>query len=441
MTDDRRARPRHRRRASRRSSRPARSRPAPAPGMHRDARSAPGGGQPCPLGHRRWASRGSPSRRVIAAVMLLGSRAGAGGAHVRPGDAAARRRGPPRTCPATRCRSSATSSPTSRASPTSRRSPRSWTSPSASCSSRASAGSVDYVTDVKPWLSGPAFLALARAPIHPHPARWASSPRRRSLTTTGTVSCETAFDGADVTTEAYRGVDLKLIGPERRVRVRHRRYAGAPRRPGVRSGGASTPTPTGTGMDQQRQLPAARGSLEGDQLATIYIDGHGLPRDARGPRRADPGHARRWRPSGWHSRRGRSQACAPRTTPRPRRWSAAHARDHGGASPARARLRYLPVPPGHASAIAPLAPAGTIVFVEGQGIGVGLQNTIAQFRSIPMYAPMLEMLDGLGGAERARRLDRGRRRRSSIDGDDRRDRRRGRRREGRRGRHGDASRP
>jgi hypothetical protein len=58
----------------------------------------------------------------------------------------------------------------------------------------------------------------------------------------------------------------------------------------------------------------------------------------------------------------------------------------------------LPLPPAHASAIAPLAPADTIVYAEAQGAGVGLQNLITRLRTIPDVATAFQMLDGMGGA-------------------------------------------
>jgi hypothetical protein len=58
----------------------------------------------------------------------------------------------------------------------------------------------------------------------------------------------------------------------------------------------------------------------------------------------------------------------------------------------------LALPPTHASAIAPLAPANTIFYFETQGVGVGLQNLITRMRTIPDLGTAFQMLDGAGGA-------------------------------------------
>ena len=56
----------------------------------------------------------------------------------------------------------------------------------------------------------------------------------------------------------------------------------------------------------------------------------------------------------------------------------------------------LPVPPAHASALSPLLPANTLLFLEVQGAGVGIQNALTMLRASPELAPALQMLDGAG---------------------------------------------
>jgi hypothetical protein len=47
--------------------------------------------------------------------------------------------------------------------------------------------------------------------------------------------------------------------------------------------------------------------------------------------------------------------------------------------------------------IAPLAPAGTLVYVENQGTGVTIQNLFSRLRGMPELQQPLQMLDGAGG--------------------------------------------
>src|SRR5689334_7344397 len=59
---------------------------------------------------------------------------------------------------------------------------------------------VDYRTDLKPWLSGPAFVALWA------PSGQATQPYRQllSATTTGAIDCTKPFQGQSPTHESYR---------------------------------------------------------------------------------------------------------------------------------------------------------------------------------------------------------------------------------------------
>ena len=73
------------------------------------------------------------------------------------------------------------------------------------------AGGVDYKTDIKPWLSGPAFIAM-RAPDGSEPGNASLNGAVISATTTGTVSCDAPFKDMTVTHETYHGLDLALAG-------------------------------------------------------------------------------------------------------------------------------------------------------------------------------------------------------------------------------------
>jgi uncharacterized protein DUF3352 len=259
---------------------------------------------------------------------------------------------------------------------------------------RASGGSVDYKADVKPWLSGPAFVALLPAGDATGANPMSSFHGVVSLTTTGTVSCSALFDDQVARHETYRTLDL-VLGPEDAaacVVSGTQALLGDPA--SVRA--AIDAHGDGSGIDRSAAYQKARGSLQGDQLATIYINGSAYLAMFEDLAALTPGMAEMM-PS--------LQAAFPE-------WAmeGLRAEDDGvvldvvGAAPVAAPgaspgPSFLPIPPAHASAILPFAPANTIVYVEGQGMGVGLQNSITQFRAIPLYAGMLEVLDDAGSAD------------------------------------------
>lgn len=257
---------------------------------------------------------------------------------------------------------------------------------------RASGGSVDYRTDIKPWLSGPAFLALL-----PPSNATADDPMSflhgvASLTTTGTVRCEDLLEGAAVTHETHRDLNLvvdpggasacvvdgtqALIGDTASVRKAIDAHA------------------DGAGIDKDGTYQEARASLQGDQLGTFYLSGSGyltmLDELAElSPEMPDlssfAGAFPAWMVQGL---RAEDDAIVLDSVVEVGQAAA-------GASP---DPSLLPLPPAHASAILPFAPANTIVYVESQGIGVSLQNGITMLEAFPTYAPMLELFAGAGGA-------------------------------------------
>jgi hypothetical protein len=256
--------------------------------------------------------------------------------------------------------------------------------------SQGSEGNVDYRADIKPWLSGPAFLALMPPSDSAADDPMAFRHGVASLTTTGTVTCETLFKDVAVTHETYQGADLllspdasaacvvdgqqALVGDPQSVRAALDAHAGS------------------SSIDRDASYQEARASLQGDQLATIYIDGSGYLDIFEGMADGTPGMSGmlltlrqafpEWVIEGFRAEDDAvvvEVAAGPQAAPEP------------GASPA---TSLRPVPPAHASAILPFAPANTIAYVEGQGTGVALLNSIDQLRSMPMYTEVLGMLEG-----------------------------------------------
>jgi len=247
---------------------------------------------------------------------------------------------------------------------------------------------LDYARDIKPWLSGPAFAAVW-APTTGD----ATTPSREllSATTTGTVSCDTPMQGQTTTHESYKGLDL-VSAPSGSTCVIDGRQALIGDAASVKAG--IDAHSGGSGMDRDAAYKSARAALQGDQLATVFLNGKAYGSFVSSAAGAVPsadlsallGGLPDWAITGVRAEDDAlvvDALAAPAPTP---------------TAGATAGPSLLPLPPTHASAIAPLAPADTIVYAEAQGAGVGLQNLIARLGTIPELATSFQMLDGMGGA-------------------------------------------
>src|SRR5262245_28382163 len=250
---------------------------------------------------------------------------------------------------------------------------------------------IDYVRDIKPWLSGPTFLAM-RAPTTQGTGGTPPDRGVVSATTTGTVTCETPLKGQSVTKETYRGLELSIAATGNAACVIDGRQALLGDPASVRE--ALDAKATGTGLDKSADYAKARTMLNGDQLSTIFVNGKAyaslIAGAATTPSVSDlsalMGSVPDWAISGI---RAEDDALVVDTFAAPA----------GGTSTgATAGPSLLPLPATHASIIAPLAPADTIVYAEAQGAGVGLQNLISRLRTVPELSTALQMLDGMGGA-------------------------------------------
>lgn len=244
---------------------------------------------------------------------------------------------------------------------------------------------LDYVNDVKPWLGGPAYFAVMAPAAGTTDA--GTGHGVFSSTTSGTASCEPVFRGQTTTHETYRGIDLTesnggavacaldgrqgLIGDVATVRL------------------ALDAKAAGTGMDRNAKYAAARSALGLDRLATVYVSGDALTQLL---------------PTG--SVTPGTQDLAALSGPIPA-WTMVGVRAEDAslvvdsvAAPVAQPVNgpsLLPLPATHASVLAPIVPADTLVFVESQGTGVALQNLLSRLKSIPDLASAFQMLDGMGG--------------------------------------------
>jgi hypothetical protein len=247
---------------------------------------------------------------------------------------------------------------------------------------------LDYVNDVKPWLSGPGFFAVMAPSTSTTGATDAGATHMVfSATTTGTATCDVLLRGQAVTHETYRGLDLTesatgtlacaldgrqgLIGDAATVRL------------------ALDANAAGTGMDKNATYAAARSALGLDRLATLYVSGDAL--------------AQALLASGASAG---TQDLTALTGPIPD-WTMIGVRAEDDslvvdsvAAPAVQTANgpsLLPLPAAHASVLAPIVPADTLVFVESQGTGVALANLLTRLKTIPDLASAFQVLDGMGG--------------------------------------------
>ena len=254
--------------------------------------------------------------------------------------------------------------------------------------------SVDYTTDIKPWLSGPAFVG-AFAPV-PGATVGAERPRLViSATTNGAVTCAATLRDQALTHEIYRGLDVALSADGMTACVIDGRQALLGDPATVKR--ALDAKADGTGMDKSANYRAARAALGGDRLATVYLDATALTKlmPTPGASFAIPGiagleglvgSAPAWTIVGV---RAEDDALVVDTVTAPTSTAAV------GAT---AGTTQLPLPPTHASVLAGMVPADTLLLVEDQGSGVSLQNLLARLGASPQVGAQLKMLDGLGGA-------------------------------------------
>lgn len=264
--------------------------------------------------------------------------------------------------------------------------------------SSASDGGVDYRGDLKPWVSGPLFIGVG-APKAGADGAQTPSTILVSATTNGAVGCAEVLEGQAVQRETYRGLEIQSVrsgdlptGDLSCVVDGRQVLLGDPA--SVKAG--LDAKADSSGVDRTDRYRAARGSLTGDQLATIFVSGAALddlmavPLPSLGPEIPGVGSlevfgaaAPEWTIAGL---RAEDDALVVDTAVAP-------------APPSTNDPSLLPLPATHPGVVAAMAPANTVLLIEDQGTGVNLQNALARFRDIPDIAEPMAMLNGLGGAE------------------------------------------
>lgn len=263
-----------------------------------------------------------------------------------------------------------------------------------------SEGGVDYRGDIKPWVSGPLFVGVG-APKDAADGSTTPSSIVISATTNGAAGCDQVLEGQTVQRESYKGLEIQFVsrgdlpspsGDLACVVDGRQVLFGDPA--SVKAG--LDAKAGNSGVDRTDRYRAARGSLAGDQVATIFVSGAALDRMLAGPMPSLgtelPGFGSlqvfgsavpEWAIAGL---RVEDDAIVVDTAAAPMPAAT------GGPS-------LLPLPATHPGVLAAMAPSNTILLIEDQGTGVTLQNTLARVKDIPDLAEPLAMLNGLGGAD------------------------------------------
>ena len=255
--------------------------------------------------------------------------------------------------------------------------------------SEGSGGTVDYATRVKPLLTGPMALALSTETLTA-----GASGRQPPLpvlvaTTDGRITCDIVF-GATTPGEAHRGVEIRTVSDMTACAV-HDRHLLVGDAAGI--GAAIDARLDGTGIDRDATYATARASLDGDQVATLFVAGDGLTGAFQGI----------------FDQLGQPLPASP-VIPA---WTIAGLRvvDDALILDVVAPPVTGPPPPSGAptlaaateSLLAALLPPDTLGFVEAHGIGALAERGLAELRADPARAEIVAQLDAalqvVGGAD------------------------------------------
>jgi hypothetical protein len=261
----------------------------------------------------------------------------------------------------------------------------------------ASNGSVDYSTQVKPWLSGPLYAGLdLSSTVSGDGPNWVVV-----FTTDGHVACDPIMNGSTAT-ESYRGLEIHTPAPAAMsgaACVLDGRQAVVGNLVWVKT--ALDAHATGQGIDGVADYQAARARLGADRLATVYV--------ARG---AMTGRLEAGALAGGLATLDPALAGALDALPA---WVIAGVRAEDNAivadvvsatySPSAAipgvslapGASLLSAPPAHASQVVTLLPPDTALVYEIHGTGVALQNLLTEVRSMPELGAQLGQLDAALG--------------------------------------------
>jgi hypothetical protein len=249
---------------------------------------------------------------------------------------------------------------------------------------RVTSGKRRYIGGLKAYAAGPMIFAMptASAGSTGDSGRYGLAV----LTTDGSVGCQGLEDGATVTVERHRDVDIRIRsgdGPKLACAASGK-FVLIGNAAAIRAG--LDARAEGRGIASSARYTAASRAVPGDHLAWAFIDGQGalaaLPAASPSARPTLP------LPAGaipeWIAVEVRVTAGGPvfeTVTPDPRRTASP--------SPSAARTAR----PDAVSAIAPSLPASTIALMEVHDLGGFLGTALASARAVPDAAETIRQLD------------------------------------------------
>jgi hypothetical protein len=266
----------------------------------------------------------------------------------------------------------------------------------------AANGSVDYATQVKPWLAGPLFGGSQATQSIDASGAPRSSRYVVVFTTDGKVTCDPVTTGSTAK-ETYRGIDIHTATTGSTACALDGRYALVGDLVSVKA--ALDAHANHSGMDGVAQYRTARDALGGDRLATIYVGREAMTSSLL------PGSLPSLLPSGFPTPPSELTA-ALKALPA---WLMAGVSAEDSALVADLITAPIPAPsappgspaltapPSHVSRIAPLLPSDTAALYELHGAGVTVQNLLSTLRANPALSEQLTQVDAslglLGGPQ------------------------------------------
>jgi len=243
--------------------------------------------------------------------------------------------------------------------------------------SESSNGEIDYATRVKPLLAGPMAVAVTPAALTEMMTGSTPDGVLFVATTDGSATCDSIFGSTSPAT-THRQVEIRSIARDVGCAL-HQRYMLVGSVASIRDG--LDARLDGTGVDGSSTYKAARSKLEGDQVASIYLDMDPLSDALRSV--AVP--------------QGMDLATIPEGL-----WlmSGLRVTDDALIVDAYAPVDTSTLPsdaptsaPAAESRFAAMLPADTLGYLEAHGVGASVDQVLAVMRAEPTTATALEQLE------------------------------------------------
>ena len=253
----------------------------------------------------------------------------------------------------------------------------------------STAGQVDYTSQVKPLLAGPMEIALSGAGLSDMMSDRGGGRFLVVATTESGTTCDDIFKATTIA-DAHRSIEIRTVDDSLSLSCAvHGRFVLVGDAASIRGG--LDARLDGKGMDTNATYRSALTTLDGDQLASLYIDGSAIADMVTDVMRLT-------------GQTFDSDFFAPWTIAGVRVLDDAIVIDsHAPPVPRNLPSGAPTFAPASKSRFAEALPAGSLGFVEIHGIGAVSAQALASLRADPDLATALDQLDAalqmLGGAE------------------------------------------